>query len=353
MIKLIRSANCFTLTLWLLIVGFIAIGSIGGCNNDSRGSSGWISGEAVNDSGESGDGSYGTILSTSDGGKTWVRQGSKDTLPDSAVSSIVALDANHVWAVAAHTVLSTSDGQNWRQHSVPTTAELVTVYPLSNEILWVVGYEGTVLRSTDGATSWEVFQVPVQDVQLQGVYSVDGQTAWVGGGMITDTETTGIVWKTDDGGKSWTEQYRGGPKLFETIRGVDGETLWAGAGANRIIGTTDGGKTWQLQTEPTTQFADVNGLSVVDRNTVFGAWDFGMYLTTDGKTWTHKEPSPFATFYLGVDAIDDQEVWLVGPIQSGPDLSGVVAHTLDAGQTWEDPPVLPVNPEFLSVSFAK
>lgn len=40
MIKLIRSANCFTLTLWLLIVGFIAIGSIGGCNNDSRGSSG-------------------------------------------------------------------------------------------------------------------------------------------------------------------------------------------------------------------------------------------------------------------------------------------------------------------------
>jgi len=349
MIKLIRSADCITFAFWLLIVGFIAIGSIGGCDNGGGGMSGWISGSAVNDSGEPGNGSYGTILYTSDGGKTWVRQGSKDTLPDSAISSLVALDENSVWAVAAHTVLSTNDGQNWRQHTVPTTVELATIYPVSNEILWVVGFEGTVLRSTDGANSWEVSQVPVQDVQLQGVYGVNDQMAWVGGG----TTTIGIVWKTDDGGKPWTEQYKGGPKLFETIRGVDSETLWAGAGANRIIGTTDGGKNWQLQTEPTTQFEDVNGLSVVDRNTVFAALDFGMLLTIDGMTWTHKNPSPFATFFLSVDAIDDQEVWLVGPIQSGSELSGVVAHTLDAGQSWEDPPVLPINPEFLAVSFAK
>ena len=38
MMKLIRFADYFTLAFFLLIVGFIAIGSIGGCNNGGGGS---------------------------------------------------------------------------------------------------------------------------------------------------------------------------------------------------------------------------------------------------------------------------------------------------------------------------
>ena len=342
----------------LFVVGMAMLSALACSNGDGLdgGTSGWIVGAPAGDASSAGD-AYATILYTDDGGHNWTRQGSYDTLPHTAVTSVVALDAAHAWAVSEHEVLSTDNGKTWTRHALPTAAAMETVYPVNNDVIWAVGFEATVLKSTDSGKSWSVSKVPNAQAQLQGLYALDEHTAWVAGG-----DPAGYLWRTIDGGTSWQLKYTGGPKLFETIRGVPECTtvdlaycrLWAGAGARRIIRSDDGGETWELQTIPTTQFDDINGLSVVDRNTVYAAVDFGMMVTNNGgEDWVSRSTDPKATFMIGVEAIDSQTAWFVGPEQDGPDLVGRVAYTKTQGRTWESAPSLPVYPEFYAISFAK
>jgi photosystem II stability/assembly factor-like uncharacterized protein len=134
-----------------------------------------------------------------------------------------------------------------------------------------------------------------------------------------------VVWKTSNGGNSWTAispdltrerweapanvgTYRGSPRAKATRRGVvyalapspvEAGRLWAGTDDGLIHVTTDGGKTWSNVTPPAlTAWAKVSQLdaSHFDANTVYAAVNTfrlddlrpHIYRTRDGgRTWTH------------------------------------------------------------------
>jgi photosystem II stability/assembly factor-like uncharacterized protein len=137
--------------------------------------------------------------------------------------------------------------------------------------------------------------------------------------------TSNVVWKTTDGGRSWTAispdltretwdvpgnvgKYRGTPEARASRRGVvyalapspiDPLRLWAGTDDGLIHVTTDGGKTWRNVTPPPlTAWAKVSQLeaSHFDRDTVYAAVNTfrlddlrpHIYRTRDGgRTWSH------------------------------------------------------------------
>src|SRR5262249_5899065 len=71
--------------------------------------------------------------------------------------------------------------------------------------VWVVGRPGSVvLHSSTGGTSWEM-QKTGQGLPLNGVFFIDEKTGWAVGEL-------GTITATEDGGKTWRVQRRGGQR---------------------------------------------------------------------------------------------------------------------------------------------
>jgi hypothetical protein len=100
--------------------------------------------------------------------------------------------------------------------------------------LWAVGFGGTILHSTDGAT-WKP-QTSGTTEALRSVYGTgDGKTLWAVGFGGT------ILHITD--GATWTPQTSGTTKALLSVYGTgDGKTLWAVGEGGEIAKLTEAGR---------------------------------------------------------------------------------------------------------------
>ncbi len=191
-------------------------------------------------------GRWGTILHTSDGGKTWTKQntGSIDLL-----TSISFVDAKTGWAVGDRgTILHTSDGgKTWVKQKSPVALLLMGVQFLSPLKGWAVGEKTTIIHTDDGGKTWAV-QFKDTDFILRGVSFCDEMNGWACGEY-------GYIFHTTNGGATWTKQagryvisdatgeIEADDYLFQ-ITAIDPRTAWA-VGIDSIVRrTTDGGATW-------------------------------------------------------------------------------------------------------------
>ncbi|MCP8306710.1 MAG: hypothetical protein H3Z49_06385 [archaeon] len=330
--------------IWTLVVGLAMVICIplfstsSYAATSSHAATGWVVGDNVD--------GYGTILHTTDGGNTWIRQGSTEEVPNVPLSGVSAIDANTAWVVGEPSdgygvILHTTDGGNtWeRQGStedVPNVG-LFAVSAIDANTAWVVGNNGTILHTIDGGNTWiqqKGGTVPV--VLLQGVSAVDANTAWVTGDRI---DGYGTILHTTDGGNTWerqgsTEEVPNVPLL--AVSAIDANTAWIAGHDFTILHTKDGGDSWETQMSKPGFGFDANGVCAVDSNTVWVVADLdGIFHTTDGgENWITQSP-PVTGYYLQrVSAIDANTAWIAG-IFFGPS-GGVILHTTDGGNTWEN-----------------
>jgi photosystem II stability/assembly factor-like uncharacterized protein len=169
---------------------------------------GWTVGDSWDDG--SATGSYGTILRSTDSGKTWIRQGAGQ-IADVHLWGVFAVDAYIAWA-------------------------------------WAVGDSGVILHSSDGGVTWMIHFTPEHEIiHLQGVYAVNPSTVWVAG-------DNNIYW-THDGGENWDDGGHHGlaacgqphaPGVFFSITAVSAQKAWGTfAGTTGCVANTiDGGDSW-------------------------------------------------------------------------------------------------------------
>jgi photosystem II stability/assembly factor-like uncharacterized protein len=137
-------------------------------------------------------------------------------------------------------------------HPVETGArtEFRSASAPTDSVLWAGGRGGIVLRTVDAGTTWRVDSIPgARDLFLVGLWAADADTAVVlGTGFETSTAR---IYRTVDGGASWTETYRDDrPGIF-----LDGLAFWDDGhgvvfgdpmdGRFVVLRTTDGGASWQ------------------------------------------------------------------------------------------------------------
>jgi photosystem II stability/assembly factor-like uncharacterized protein len=105
--------------------------------------------------------------------------------------------------VAAILLLLTATTQaQWQLQNSHTTASLRGIHTINNQIAWASGTNGTVLRTTDGGTTWFLCTIPpdANKLDFRGIQAFDANTAIV---MSSGKGELSRLYKTTDACKSW------------------------------------------------------------------------------------------------------------------------------------------------------
>lgn len=119
---------------------------------------------------------------------------------------------------------------------------------VSSQVAWASGSQNTFLRTTDGGASWMAGRVGVADqLDFRDVEAFSADTA-----LLLSAGQPARVYRTDDGGESWTECYEdpSPTSFFDAMDFWDDQHGIAFSdpvhGAPHLIETDDGGKNWRV-----------------------------------------------------------------------------------------------------------
>ncbi len=231
---------------------------------------------------------------TTDGGRTWVKAGSRATgiLDDSEIFSILIdeRDPELIWLSACTGVYrSTNGGRSWvRLTAIPSRSRrvLVLARPVGQALVLFAGTTEGLWRTGDGGATWRLItnrRLTVQDIALHpqepqriliateeaGIWissdggatfrpSNQGFSSWVISGLLVDRDISGRIYCgvmkggiegslfiSEDGGMSW----RPSGRVFGSVRMIlqsrrEGRRLWVLTDMGLFI-SDDRGDSWR------------------------------------------------------------------------------------------------------------
>ena len=248
----------------------------------------------------------------------------------------------------------------WIPQQSNTAASLRGLSVVSWRVAWASGSGGTVIHTIDGGATWIADSVPgASKFDLRAIAAFDANTAVV-------AATAGRIWRTENGGKSWTLVYENADSAVF----LDAVGFWAGTRRGLVVGdpiggrffiltSDDSGRSWReapSESRPLAKQGEgafaASGSSLVMHGTKHAWIGTGVnvarvFRTVDaGKTWTAATaPLADATPASGVFALsfaDGARGVAVGgaydqPIQRGR----AAAYTTDGGFTWTGATTMP------------
>lgn len=242
-------------------------------------------------------------------------------------------------------------------------------HPERKQEYYVATASGNLWKTTNNGITWE----PLFD--NEGSYALgvvtldpgDPHTVWVGTGENNAQRSVGYgdgVYKSTDGGKSWTNmglkdsghisQIWVDPGDSDTVLVAAQGPLWNSGGDRGLYKTTDGGKTWEAILT-VDEHTGVNEFVVDPRDAdnivastyqrrrhvwvlINGGPGSAIHKTTDGgKTWTKVEsglPSKDHMGRIGLAGAPSEPDMIYAIIEASDEEKGVYRST-DFGATWE------------------
>ena len=262
---------------------------------------------------------------------------------------------------------SDDGGSSWKNKGLKESEHIgkIIVHPENSDIVWVAaigplwssGGDRGVYKTTDGGDSWEcVLEIDkytgVTDLVIDPrdpdvLYAAAFQRArhvftYLGGGPGSG------IYKTVDGGASWTEANTGLPKVDLGRIGLDispanPEIIYAiveaAQGKSGFYKSTNRGTSWKKQSSHVTSGNYYQEIIAdpVDENTIF-SMDTWLKISRDGgKTFrnTGEDTKHVDNHCIWINP-DNNDHWLVG-------CDGGIYETWDAAKTWSFKANLPVT----------
>jgi photosystem II stability/assembly factor-like uncharacterized protein len=239
----------------------------------------------------------------------------------------------------------------------------VSVAPVSNAkgvsapVVWASGSNGVILKSIDEGKTWKRLHVAGADtLDFRGIVAFKSSIAYV---MSSGEGEKSRIYKTADGGETWTLQYTDKRKEFfldsiaclsETLcfalsDPIDGKFL--------LLNTTDGQR-WNPLSSINMPAALASEGAFAASNTCLALSGADIFFGTggpaarvfhssdSGRTWSVAEtPIAHGNASSGIFSIvraDEETIVVVGGDYQDPKrASGVAAYSLDEGKTWQLP----------------
>ncbi|VAW87547.1 FIG002465: BNR repeat protein [hydrothermal vent metagenome] len=181
-----------------------------------------------------------------------VGNGSAAAMPSKlAVHSLLLDGAQQAGLMVAvgergHILYSIDKGHHWLQASVPTQTLLTGVHLYDSQLGWAVGHDATILRTQDGAKSWQLVYSDIDEqAPLLDVWFSNAQHGLAIGAY-------GLLLTTQDGGDSWQRNIISEEDDFHLnhIMPTNDGALIIAAEAGVIYRSDDNGQQWQPLPSP-------------------------------------------------------------------------------------------------------
>lgn len=251
------------------------------------------------------------VMRTDDGGLNWYA--SQSTLRQ------IQFPTDEVgYALGYGLIQKTTDrGQTWKSSAL-YTGSYSGMHFINQDTGYVVGQQGKVSRTLDGAETWSMVTVPTTNL-LHDVYFTDYLN-----GTIVGVNT---VLRTTNGGQTWTSALTT-TSTFYDVTFTSSLIGYACTATGKIYKTTNGGASWTLQTiTNTTALYSLYFLSNTEGWAV-GASGKIFYTNNGGTSWT-PQTSGVTTSLRGIHIFDDLTGVAVG-------YAGTQLITENGGQTWQN-----------------
>jgi photosystem II stability/assembly factor-like uncharacterized protein len=129
---------------------------------------------------------------------------------------------------------------HWVVQTSGVNARLRGVSAVNERVAWASGSGSTVLRTSDGGTTWQKLSVTQEKLDFRDIDAINQGTAYT---LSIGNGPASRIYKTVDGGANWTLQFRNeDPKAF-----ADAMSFWD-ADHGIVIGDSVDGQFWILMT---------------------------------------------------------------------------------------------------------
>lgn len=234
----------------------------------------------------------------------------------------------------SHTILrSTDNGATWSPVALrrPDAPDLSAVLFPNTDHGWILSRD-QVLHSADRGATWTLAAMPERGFYYFGSISAVGSGCY----LIQPPTCGATVYRTDDGGATWSALEGGLPRNdYRAVHFRDARRGWVVGAYGRYAFTEDGGATWQ-----TKEFSSEMSFAELEMVTD----DFGWMRADrghEGRLWiTRNGGADWTTVSLGIETYwDIVDVDFLDPdtglalVQKGSDGS-LILLSRDAGATW-------------------
>jgi hypothetical protein len=176
----------------------------------------------------------------------------------------------------------------WIQQNSGTDKMLTDVYCVTEDLVFVVGASGTILKTTDGGENW-VAKPSGTTQDLMKVQFISPTVGFAFGSF-------GTLLKTTNAGETWSAIDTGIANYYD-FHGLScvNENVFYIAGTDWFKKTTDGGATFQTINTPG---VTVENVQFLNEQTGYASGYDKLIKTTDGgATWTTLIENQIASFY--------------------------------------------------------
>ncbi len=255
------------------------------------------------------------------------------TFTGQSLNAVTFLDSLHGWAVGDFgTILRTTDGgSTWSRQNCPNS--WLTIYPghlrqVSFTNLnhgWASGDSGMLIRTTNGGANWTAIYTFFGDLtrtNINRLQFVDDSTGWI----IADDN----LQQSTDGGITWNEvvsHYGQDPiKFFNRNLGWSWEP---GFDTSHFRKTTNGGRTWVNLSSAVHR--NILDFIAPDTNNIWGIFENAVYHSSDGgRNWSLRYQQQTNrgrdSYFIYSDFLNQQALLAV--------CDGSLIVTSDGGTTW-------------------